>query len=233
MGDLTVRQDDRHARLTADFGQTARRLPDTVAKRLRWRRMAVDYSATGWPVVFVSGLEWQDLVAIPELDLERAVSVARAALEPSQGSDCLAATLRLQAVARRRSTIAEDEELSLVVYADKLARYPADAVAAACERWLETSPFWPSVSELLQACEWAMQPRRELVQALTKALQRHADAPQERDNRIAELRQAIGSYGHIHCSYEQAQAAESELAAIEQRPALDLRRIDGDGAHLQ
>lgn len=92
MGELTVRQDDR-VRLAADFGHAARRLSDAVAMRLRWRRMAVDYSATGWPVVFLSDLQWQDLVAIPKADLERAVSVAQTALEPSPGSDCLAATL--------------------------------------------------------------------------------------------------------------------------------------------
>ena len=64
----------------------------------------------------------------------------------------------------------------LTVYGEKLGKYPVDAVAAACEAWLDASPFWPSVSEILQACERAMQPRRELVLALTLKLREMGDA---------------------------------------------------------
>jgi hypothetical protein len=103
-------------------------------------------------------------------DLEKALVVAKDACRSGGPADCLEATARLSAVARRQPTVTSDEELALAVYAEKLAKYPVDAVAAACEKWMEISPFWPSVSEILKMCEWTMQPRRELVRVIEAAL---------------------------------------------------------------
>ncbi len=84
-------------------------------------------------------------------------------MKPGDPADCLMATARLRAVARQQPVITSDERLALAVYGEKLAKYPVDAVAMACEKWLELSPFWPSISELLKMCEWAMAPRRALA----------------------------------------------------------------------
>jgi hypothetical protein len=108
--------------------------------------------------------------AVSAEDLSTALDLAEQSLKPSGPADCLMATARLRAVARQRPVITSDEKLSLAVYAEKLAKYPADAVAMASEKWFELSPFWPAVSELLRACEWAVQPRRELVLAVTRKL---------------------------------------------------------------
>jgi len=149
-------------------------LPASVASALTFRTLSPEYE-TNPPL----GL---DLVALslagglPRADAETALSVAQCSLQPSGPADCLEATARLRAVARQRAVITSDERLSLAVYGDKLAKYPADAVAMACERWLEISPFWPAVSELLRMVEWAMQPRRELVLALTLKLREMGDA---------------------------------------------------------
>jgi hypothetical protein len=145
----------------------ARNLPASVAAALSFRAMAPEYEtqpALGLDLVSITitgGLSGNDLAA--------ALVVVEQSLKPSGPADCLQATARLRAVARMRPTITSDERLALAVYGDRLAKYPADAVALACEKWIETSPFWPGVSELLRMVEWALQPRRELVLALARA----------------------------------------------------------------
>jgi hypothetical protein len=147
----------------------ARNLPPAVAAALSFGTMAAEDAAGGDLVTIAIG------GAVSRADLATALDLAEQSLKPSGPADCLLATARLRAVARHRPTITADEKLALVVYAEKLGRYPADAVAMACERWFETSPFWPAVSELLRMVEWALQPRRELALALTRKMQEAAE----------------------------------------------------------
>lgn len=158
------------ARFVGAFGNFAG-LPASVAAIVRWHESVPDYSPLGWPTVHIrSFADSNDVVALGRVDIERAIAVVEQSLAGDGPAPCLTATARLRAVARQRPTVEADEELALAIYAEKLAKYPADAVARACEKWLETSPFWPSVSEILQACEWAMQPRRALLAKLRDAL---------------------------------------------------------------
>jgi hypothetical protein len=152
----------------------ARNLPASVAAALACRTMAAEYDQhppLGLDLVVMS-IEG----AVSRGDLSTALALAEQSLKPSGPADCLMATARLRAVASHRPVITSDEKLSLAIYGEKLARFPADAVALACERWLEQSPFWPAVSELLRLCEWACQPRRELVLALTLKMREAPDA---------------------------------------------------------
>ncbi len=159
--------------LVAVFGRYLLAMPAPVTTRLRWNVRVPEHSALGWPLADVQDLSSADLEVIPYDDLQQALEVAYLSLRPSGPADCLTATARLRAVARQRPSVEADEALSLTVYAEKLAKYPDDAVAMACEKWLETSPFWPAVSEILQACEWAMQRRRALAQMLERAKANH------------------------------------------------------------
>lgn len=142
----------------------ARNLPPAVASALSFGALPAEYGG-GNPLVTIA-IEGN----VSRADLARALALAEQSLSPSGAADCLTATARLRAVARQRPVITSDERLALFVYGEKLSRYPADAVALACERWLETSPWWPGISELLQMVEWACQPRRELVLALTRKI---------------------------------------------------------------
>jgi hypothetical protein len=149
-----------------------RNLPESVARRIRWTSGAAQFESEprlGLPFVSV------DFAELPRKpDLEAALETVRTAMAPGGPADCLQALARLRAVSRKQPTMMTDERLAMAVYSEKLAQYPADAVAAAGEKWMEISPFWPSVSEILKMCEWAMQPRRELVRVLESALR---DAP--------------------------------------------------------
>jgi hypothetical protein len=146
----------------------AHNLPASVAAALTLRKHSPEYETQP-----VAGLDYVaiDLGEVASRDdLAHALAVTQAAMKPGNPADCLMATARLRAVARQRATITSDEKLALAVYAEKLAKYPPDVVAMACERWLELSPFWPSVSELLRMCDWAMQPRRALALELQRRL---------------------------------------------------------------
>lgn len=170
MTDLPAVAVNRRSEIAETFGKGAAQLPLSVTQWLRWHLYNPEYAPKRWAVAVVKEMHWREIVHIPRQDLERALGIARDLLQPSKPSECLAATVRLQAVARRQPSIADDEKLALSIYAEKLAKYPASAVEMACEKWLETSPFWPSVSELLEACEWAMTPRRTLAFEIAKAL---------------------------------------------------------------
>lgn len=147
----------------------ARNLPASVAAALSFRTMAAEYGETQPPGMDLVAIEIGGSVS--RADLAKALDLAEQSLKPSGPADCLAQTSRLRAVARQRPVITTDEKLAVVVYGEKLAKYPADAVAMACDAWLERSPWWPAVSELLQMVERVLQPRRELVLALTRKMQ--------------------------------------------------------------
>lgn len=152
----------------------ARNLPPAIAAALTFRTMAAEYETD--PPLGLALVGISVAGAVSRADLATALDLAEQSLRPSGGADCLMATARLRAVARQRPVITSDERLALAVYGEKLAKYPADAVAMACEKWLETSPWWPAISELLRLCEWALQPRRELSLALTRKIAEAARA---------------------------------------------------------
>jgi hypothetical protein len=142
----------------------ARNLPPAVAAALSFSTMAAENAAGGDLVtIAIDG-------TVSRADLATALDLAEQSLKPSGPADCLTATARLRAVARQRPVITTDEKLAIAIYGEQLAKFPADAVALACERWVQTSPFWPAVSELLQMVERVLQPRRELALALTRKI---------------------------------------------------------------
>jgi hypothetical protein len=157
-------------------------LPASVADALSFRRVTPEYQTEPLPGLQCVVVDVGEVASADDLALAHAM--ARDAVnEQGNPADSLLATARLRAVARQRPTITADEKMALAVYAEKLAKYPAEVVAMACEKWLESSPFWPSVAELLKACEWAAQPRRALALALFCKL------PEETRRRMREARQ--------------------------------------------
>lgn len=149
----------------------AARLPARVVAALRWSSSVPEFESEpklGLPRVSAS------FALLPDrADLEDALPIAQAACATGSPTACLTATARLAAVAVTRPTAQTDHKLAMAVYAEKLAQYPADVVAQACEVWMGRSPFWPAVSEILKVCEWVMQPRRELVRMIEFSLQHY------------------------------------------------------------
>lgn len=150
----------------------AKQLPRPLVEALAVTQRMPEFVEPSAPVLPLTVMALRPVMPVSATDLQAALDVVEVAMRPGREADVIKAMLRMRVVTRSREMGRADEELMWSVFAEKLAKYPADAVAAACERWLETSPFWPSVSEILPYCEWAMQPRRELQVLLLRALGR-------------------------------------------------------------
>lgn len=149
----------------------AAKLPAPVVSALRWSSSVPEFESEpklGLPRVSARFLQLPD-----RAELEDALPAARAACTAGTQAACLKATARLAAVAVTRPTAQTDQKLAMAVYAEKLASYPPDVVAQACEVWMGRSPFWPAVSEILKVCEWVMQPRRELVRLIEFSIEHY------------------------------------------------------------
>lgn len=74
---------------------------------------------------------------------------------------------------------AESPEIFIAALESEAGGYPPDVLALACRSLLRTCKFVPSVAELVEACEQAMEPRRRLLRG-ADTLKAHAQA-HERD----------------------------------------------------
>jgi hypothetical protein len=76
------------------------------------------------------------------------------------------AELRVLTAHRARDGV--DTELMATAYTQRLATYPADIVAAACDAWTNANQFWPTWSELKNECDKRMSGRKQLRDALVR-----------------------------------------------------------------
>jgi hypothetical protein len=63
-----------------------------------------------------------------------------------------------------------DVELMAGAYTERLARYPADVVTAACDAWADREQFWPAWAELKAECDKRMRGRLQIRAALARAV---------------------------------------------------------------
>lgn len=108
---------------------------------------------------------------VPEEALRQALNAVQQSLRPSGPAGAAKAMMRLKATARVKDRGQEDQAGEAIVMAEKLAQYPADIIAQVAEKQIETSPWWPHVSELMASCERLTVPRRKLLDALKAALE--------------------------------------------------------------
>lgn len=156
-----------------DYGipeSASSRLPRPIAYALLCHREAPQFLSERGLALPIATFGFDDAMPQTRQDLEAALAVAQDGLERGGPADCLMAMSTMRACTRQRQTLLIDEQLMLATYAEKFAKYPAHVVARACDKWMETSPFWPAISELLPYCDWALQTSSALVFALKKAL---------------------------------------------------------------
>jgi hypothetical protein len=104
-------------------------------------------------------------------DAPHAVAAARAALapwlEPIDHDEALAMLVELSVITKRREGDDMSEELTLAVYARRVAEYPRDAVADVLGNW--AGVFWPAWAELQARLDRKVRARRVFAQALDGA----------------------------------------------------------------
>jgi hypothetical protein len=147
--------------------ELVRELPPSVILSMRFKAFVPEFT-TG------AALPPMMSISLASAPSEADASLSLAAVERSMAGcfedEAIGATARMRVATKQRPMDKGDELLMLTVYGEKLAQYPADAIAIACEKWLETSPWWPAIAEILPYCESAMQPRRSLRLELVRAL---------------------------------------------------------------
>lgn len=65
----------------------------------------------------------------------------------------------------------EDQQLRGAAYAADLAQYPADVIQLACQRWADSSRWWPAWADLKRECDRLAAKRIAEHRALERALQ--------------------------------------------------------------
>lgn len=113
-----------------------------------------------------------DLVGLDHLNRAEAVAAVEAAMTRPTVEQCEELVASLHAVTARRNDDAEGQMLAMALYAGCLAQYPADIAKAVCMVFAirKASPNWfPTLSEINEACERATAQRASLLHALKTA----------------------------------------------------------------
>jgi hypothetical protein len=99
-------------------------------------------------------------------EIDSARANLSALLQPASIDMASKKLMELRAVTVHRARDGIDVELMATAYTQRLARYPADVVAAACDAWADREEFWPSWAELKAECDKRMRGRLALKRAL-------------------------------------------------------------------
>ena len=149
------------------------------------RLLAVEIESTHWSATTPTGelamrafghLPVQPITEAVRADAEDAARWLEANRAPA-GREFVAAQLaRLALHFPRRDLDEQGMQLVAADLIDELQRFPAWALAAACQSWLRTEKFWPRLSELLEKIHDEMFSWRDMTEGLGAKLKAIADA---------------------------------------------------------
>lgn len=77
-------------------------------------------------------------------------------------------TLMARTIAAKRSQ--EEMDVKIQVYIVDVMDYPSDIVVEACRSLGRHQKFFPSLSEIIEACEWRIKKRRLMLEALERCV---------------------------------------------------------------
>lgn len=141
-------------------------LPPSVktSKREIWEDRGT--AEHGWDGA-ITAIEWtKDL---PEADRLKALQMVDHSLTPITGAECQKALAKLRYMTKVRNESTEDIRLTLMFYAEELAKFPGDVVRYVLDTQKNISPWWPAWSELKERLDLYTAKRRRLRDALTSA----------------------------------------------------------------
>lgn len=150
-------------------------LPATVRPLIEWQQTSVFGADGQFEAVTVAGATIRPGATVT--DLCAALAAVERSLHPCRDGDIAVEALApMYATRRNRPGEQLDEQASLAVLADRLREFPRDVIEEAGAYIIDTTPWMPAVSELLQIIDRKMRPRRALKAALEQAIAR-ASAP--------------------------------------------------------
>jgi len=129
-------------------------------------QISLTYPVTGGYQRTVTGYSFEGL---SETNRSRALEATHSAMTPATVQRCEEHVSTLHAVTAHRQDSENSLRLILRLYADCLARFPADVAKAVVERFIYRSDkpnFFPTLSELKDACDKAAAQRQQLLASL-------------------------------------------------------------------
>ena len=129
-------------------------------------QISLTYPVTGGYQRTVTGYSFEGLT---ESNRSRALDATYSAMTPATVQRCEEHVSTLHAVTAHRNDSENSLRLILRLYADCLARFPADVAKAVVERFIYRSDkpnFFPTLSELRDACDKAAAQRQQLLASL-------------------------------------------------------------------
>jgi len=129
-------------------------------------QISLTYPVTGGYQRTVTGYSFEGLT--PD-SRSRALEAIHSAMTPATVQRCEEHVSTLHAVTAHRNDSENSLRLILRLYADCLARFPADVAKAVVERFIYRSDkpnFFPTLSELKDACDRAAAQRQQLLASL-------------------------------------------------------------------
>ena len=129
-------------------------------------QISLTYPVTGGYQRTVTGYSFEGLT---EINRSRALEAIHSAMTPATVQRCEEHVSTLHAVTAHRNDSENSLRLILRLYADCLARFPADVAKAVVERFIYRSDkpnFFPTLSELKDACDKAAAQRQQLLASL-------------------------------------------------------------------
>lgn len=129
-------------------------------------QISLTYPMTGGYQRTVTGYSFEGLT--PD-NRSRALEAVQSAMTPATVQRCEEHISTLHAVTAHRNDSENSLRLILRLYADCLARYPADVSKAVVQRFIYRSDkpnFFPTLSELKDACDKAAAQRQQLMAAM-------------------------------------------------------------------
>jgi hypothetical protein len=149
---------------------------DTDRNLLQWltsslgiapqQQISLTYPVTGGYQRTVTGFTFEGLT--PD-NRSRALEAVQSAMTPPSVQRCEEHVSTLHAVTAHRQDSENSLRLILRLYADCLAKYPADVAKAVVERFMyrsEKPNFFPTLSELKEQCDRAAAQREQLLRSL-------------------------------------------------------------------
>ncbi len=131
-------------------------------------QISLTYPVTGGYQRTVTGYLFEGLT--PD-NRSRALEATYSAMTPATVQRCEEHVSTLHAVTAHRNDSENSLRLILRLYADCLARFPADVAKAVVERFIyrtDKPNFFPTLSELKNACDKAAAQRQQLLDSLQK-----------------------------------------------------------------
>lgn len=103
--------------------------------------------------------------------LQRARNEIMAICQPLGRADLIKAVSKCWALCKQRSQSEDDLVMSISAFVDKLATYPADAVADVLARWPDGNKFTPSWAELKEDLTLVTLKRKQMLKAIDALIQ--------------------------------------------------------------